>query len=111
MGGHTYTRFDYGMQPGDIPLVGDWDGDGKDGVGIFRHGEWHLSDAIHPALTKHRVNFGISKGDIPVVGDWTGTGKDSIGIYRPTNGTWYLRDHLADSSPQTIVFGPKWTVS
>ena len=81
-------------RPGDIPVVGDWNGDGVDGVGIFRKGEWHLSNALSPASTFQVVRFGVEPGDIPVVGDWANTGRDCIGIYRPASGTWYLRDSL-----------------
>ena len=26
----------------DVPVVGDWDGDGKDDLGVFRNGIWYL---------------------------------------------------------------------
>ena len=95
----------YGRQAGDVPVVGDWNGDGRVGIGIFRKGEWHLSNTIAPVETVHRIRFGVSPGDIPVVGDWTGAGRDSIGIYRPSEGRWYLRETLGDSSPITVRFG------
>ena len=105
-----YVVPSYGKEPGDIPVVGDWNGDGRDGIGIFRAGEWHLSDTISPVRTVHRTRFGTTKGDIPVVGDWTGRGADSIGIYRPSEGRWYLRETLGDSSPIIVTFGDTWTV-
>jgi hypothetical protein len=47
----------------DVPLVGDWDGDGFDTVGLYRNGAWLLTDqhidALHattrePAYTPFR---------------------------------------------------------
>ena len=62
--------------PGDIPVVGDWDGTGKDTVGVFRDGTWTLSNGQTGAkLRTTQVHFG-GPGDIPVVGDWNGDGKD-----------------------------------
>ncbi len=33
------------MESGWAPLVGDWDGDGVDGIGVYRHGTWMLRNA------------------------------------------------------------------
>lgn len=70
-----------------IPIVGDWEGDGKDSPGIFVNGRWHLrrSDG-RPNIV---FRFG-DPGDIPVVGDWNGDGIDTPGVVR--NGRWYLRN-------------------
>ena len=37
-------RFDYG-NPGDTPVMGDYDGDGVDTVGVYRSGRWYLRNA------------------------------------------------------------------
>ena len=33
--------FGWGL-PGDLPVAGDWNGDGNDEVGVFRNGAWFL---------------------------------------------------------------------
>lgn len=88
-------RFVYGA-PGDLPVVGDWTGSGKSGVGIFRPqtGEWYLDLDGSGDLDGCDVDacyklFGGS-GDLPVVGDWSGGGKSAIGIFRPQTGEWLL---------------------
>ena len=80
--------------PGDLPIIGDWDGDGDDDIGIYRpgtttfildfdgSGSWNKgSDVVS--------QFG-SPGDLPVSGDWNGDGDDNIGIYRPGTNTFIL---------------------
>ena len=95
---------------GDIPVVGDWDGDGKDNVGTYRQGAWTLSQ--WPALPGSLATFqwgGV--GDIPVVGDWDGNGTDGIGVDR--RGTWYERQ-TATPGPVDATFEwgiyPPWDV-
>ena len=73
----------------DIPITGDWNGDGIRSIGVYRDGNWQLdldgdgrwsaSDAI--------LQFGQT-GDIPVVGDFDGNGVEEIGIYRA--GQWMV---------------------
>ncbi|MCE9546801.1 MAG: hypothetical protein K8T25_15080 [Planctomycetia bacterium] len=80
--------FAYGRR-GDVPIVGDWNGDGVRTIGIFRDGVWYLDSNGDGRFDENDrvVQFGQA-GDIPVVGDWTGKGKDMVGVYR--HGTWYL---------------------
>jgi hypothetical protein len=85
----------FGSQ-GDLPVVGDWNGTGKAGIGVFRPntGEWFLDMNGNGRWDGCSVDkcfgpFG-SQGDLPVVGDWNGTGEVRIGIYRPSTGDWLL---------------------
>jgi polyvinyl alcohol dehydrogenase (cytochrome) len=77
----------YGI-PGDVPVSGDWDGNGTRTPGVFRAGVWYLSNSATSGVADTVVSLG-NPGDIPVVGDWTGTGRTSIGVFR--NGVWYLQ--------------------
>mgnify|MGYP001149792346 CR=1 FL=1 len=76
--------------PKDLPVVGDWNGDGIDKIGVFRNGQWYLdsnaNDSWDPGVDIVAV-FGAPT-DLPVAGDWNGDGKAKIGVYR--GGTWYL---------------------
>jgi hypothetical protein len=95
----------YGLKPGDIPVAGDWNGDGADSIGIFRRGgEWHLSDRIDHPTTIHQFRYGMAAGDRPVVGDWDGDGVDGVGIFR--DGVWHLNNALrGGATARTISFG------
>ncbi|HND56170.1 MAG TPA: VCBS repeat-containing protein [Pirellulaceae bacterium] len=98
--------FRFGRQ-GDIPIAGDWDGDGIDTIGIFREGRWILDvngdgKASGP---EPPIQYGQA-GDQPVVGDFDGDGIDEIGVYR--NGVWYVdtnHNHVLDASDQMIELG------
>jgi uncharacterized repeat protein (TIGR01451 family) len=82
--------FSFGL-PGDIPVTGDWNGDGRLKAGVYRDGAWFMDwngnnqwDATDAA---HVFFFGLP-GDIPVIGDWNGDGRLKAGVYR--NGTWFV---------------------
>ncbi len=88
--------FDYGWgNGGDVPVSGDWDGDGVDTIGVWRPSTntWYLRDSNSAGPHDLSFAFGWSNGgDVPVVGDWNGDGVDTIGVWRPSTKTWYLRD-------------------
>jgi hypothetical protein len=89
--GNTNTFF-YGI-PGDLPLLGDWNCDGVDTVGMFRpsNGFVYLRNSNTLGVADIEFWYGIG-GDIPVAGDWDGDGCDTIGVYR--NGFAFLRNTL-----------------
>lgn len=61
-------------QNGDIPVAGDWDGDGCDSIGVFRPSEakWYLNNNLDSGPSDYTLSYGIST-DLPVVGDWNGS--------------------------------------
>jgi len=85
---------------GDMPIVGDWNGDGKDTIGVFREGMWYL-DYDNDGVADEFVHFGASK-HLPVTGDWNGDGKDTIGVFDPSTGVWSL-DYDNDKIPDKYV--------
>jgi uncharacterized delta-60 repeat protein len=86
--GFANTEFFYG-QAGDIPVAGDWNGDGIDTVGIYRNGTFFLRNSNNTGFADLAVPFG-GPGDLPIVGDWDGDGIDTIGIVR--GNTVFLRN-------------------
>ena len=69
---------------GSLPVVGDWDGDGIDGLGAFADGVWQLRNSLTPGGPDSQFEYGEA-GDVPLAGDWNGTGNDTIGIRRGSN--------------------------
>jgi len=80
---------------GDMPLSGDWNGDGTTEIGVFRPSthlfylDYNGNGAWNGALVDNQYNFGIT-GDNPVSGDWNGDGRTEIGVFRPSAHLFYL---------------------
>jgi glycosidase len=93
---------------GDLPLAGDWDGDGVETIGFYRPstGQFFLTNSNTPsAPIAYNFSFG-APGDIPLVGDWDGDGKAGIGVFRPSEGLFYLRDSLSSGfADYAVIFG------
>lgn len=88
-------------RPSDTPLVGDWDGDGKDSAGIWRAG-WFYLDNNDDGLPDITARFGRST-DTPIVGDWDGDGKTGIGVRR--GGIFYMDNNNDGISDAWVDFG------
>jgi len=95
----------------DIPITGDWDGDGYDEIGVFRPKVEGFDQSTFYLVTRNwadlpyevgaadkTIPFGYYPDDIPVAGDWDGDGDDDIGGYYPANSTFYLYLLNLDSS-------------
>jgi alpha-tubulin suppressor-like RCC1 family protein len=78
---------------GEIPLLGDWNGDRKIEIGLYVDGTWVLdynSNGVWDGPTVDKLLFYGGPGFEPVVGDWSGAGHTMIGAHK--DGTWLL-DH------------------
>ncbi len=103
-GGATVPSFTFGQvrfvavdQLGTIPVVGDWDGDGVDTVGVVRYSDdvdggirWELRNSNTAGPPDVVLTYGRGR-DVPVVGDWDGNGTDTPGLRRSPN-RWLLRN-------------------
>ena len=73
-------------------IKGDWDGDGKDGIAIFRPstGYWYFDYNLDGIVDKS-FRYG-SNGDTPLIGDWNGDGTVDAGVFRSSTGycTWII---------------------
>jgi len=94
---------------GDLPIIGDWDGNGVDDVGVFRPSTKQFLLRLQNGTTITLNNFGLN-GDLPVAGDWNGDGIDTIGIFRPSTDEWIVTNspNTNNTSPSQdiqVVFG------
>jgi N-acetylmuramoyl-L-alanine amidase len=91
---------------GDIPVVGDWDGDGIQTVGVVRPSATVGSNHFLLRNTDGSVaDFWYGAyGDRPVVGDWNGDGVWTPGAVRA--GVWRLRNsNTGGAADVTFQFG------
>jgi hypothetical protein len=71
-------------------IVGDWNGDGYDDIGLFRPLTGTFLLFVDGNLFKTVTRLDGKPGGIPLVGDWNGDGYDDIGLFRPTLGKFVL---------------------
>ena len=92
-------RFFFG-NPGDLPLAGDFDGDGCDSLSIYRPSESRIF--VINELGSNNAGLGAAEfdfvfgnpGDKPFVGDFDGNGIDTVGLHRESTGLVYFRNTL-----------------
>jgi hypothetical protein len=88
---------------GDVPVVGDWNGDRVSDVGVYarKRGGGVFRERL-PDGTHTTVSLG-SPIDTPVTGDWNGDGQTDIGVWSTTTHTFTLRS--ANGHATTITLG------
>ena len=97
--GGQIIEYTYGRS-GDVPVVGDWNGDRRTTVAIVRDGTWHLRNDLSGGPGEISFTYGrVTRGDVPIAGSWNGDGFDTIGIIR--DGDWHLRDSLSGGPGDT----------
>ena len=99
-------RFYYG-NPGDEPLMGDWNCNGEQTPGMYRRstGSVYLRNSNTEGNANETFVFG-NPGDIPVAGDFNGDGCDTLSIYRPSEARFYITNSLGNGiAEQSFPFG------
>jgi hypothetical protein len=93
-GSGAVTGFFYG-NPGDFPMMGDWDCDGIDTPGLYRQSDGfvYLRNSNTEGVADIRFFFG-NPGDIPLAGDFNGDDCDTVGIYRASEARIYVINAL-----------------
>jgi Tol biopolymer transport system component len=99
---------------GDKPVVGDWDGDAIDEIGLHREssGFFYYRNSLSTGIADGEFYFG-DPGDRFVAGDWgTVDGADTPGLFRPSDLTFYLRYTLSQGNADEVFAwpgaGPGW---
>jgi CSLREA domain-containing protein len=81
--------------------TGDFDGDGKNDLAVFRpaadntpNSKWYILNSADGTVVEKP--FG-TETDIPVAADYDGDGRKEIAVFRPSEGAWYIwRDASQD---------------
>ncbi len=82
--------------PGNLPVTGDWDGNGSDTVGVYNTstGVFSLRNSNTNGAPDYTLVLG-NPGDTPLAGRWDSTMVGAgVGVFRPTNGIIYLKKQL-----------------
>ena len=106
---------------GEVPITGDWNGDGKTKIAVYQNGTWIMDfngNYAWDGTSVDRLSFFGGTGYVPVVGDWNGSGTSKMGAF--ASGLWaldvngnYAWDPPADrlftigASRQKLIVG-KW---
>jgi hypothetical protein len=88
---------------GDVPVIGDYDGNGNSEPAVFRpsNSTWYSMNAPGNPVTNFSVTQWGTSGDIPLPGDYDRDGKTDINVWRPNDGNWYT---LRSSTSTMSVF-------
>ncbi len=94
--------------PGNLPVVGDWNGDGVDTVGVYisQLGVFLMRDSNTAGNADYAFVMG-NPGDEPIAGKWDASmTRSGIGVYRPSNGLLFGKRTLSTGyADYTMVLG------
>ncbi|WNG36806.1 hypothetical protein F0U61_26375 [Archangium violaceum] len=91
----------YGPSRGEIPVSGDYDGDGRTDYALWRpaDGTWNIISSATGARTT--TQFG-QNGDTPLSGDFDGDSKSDLAVFR--SGTFYVLQSSTGAT-STVTWG------
>ena len=96
------TAVTYGKTQ-DLALAGDWDGNGRDSLGLRRQNIYFLRNSLSAGSADVVVAYGRATDQV-LVGDWDGNGTDTLTIRR---GNQYFLSNCfhGGEADQTIAYG------
>jgi hypothetical protein len=96
---------------GDVPVVRDWNGDGRSEIAVFRAsaGQWLIDYNGNYLWDGEGAGQDVSmylgqNGDVAIAGDWNSNGNDKLGVFR--DGFWIIDkdgDFIWDGEPNDKV--------
>lgn len=88
-GGQTNSATQGWGTAGDVPLPGDYDGDGKTDFCVYRpsSNQWWILKSSNGAYSA--PVFGTTN-DIAAPADFDGDGMTDVAVFRPSDGNWYV---------------------
>ncbi len=98
----------------DFPTPGDFDGDGKDDLALFRNSGVAGADTFYLILRSsdnalQAVRWGVT-GDQPIARDYDGDGITDMAVFRPDAAAgnpafWYIRQSAAAFVQRSVAWG------
>lgn len=97
-------------RPRDIPVVGDFNRDGRDDIAVFSPADRELVYSTRTDRSDmYRIDLSkwFKAGDFPFAGDFDCDGyRDDVGVFRASNRAWYFDLDHDNSTDSTRQFGP-----
>ena len=91
---------------GDVPISGDWNGDRRTDVGVFRPtAEGGLFRLRRPTGKITEIRLG-GPMDRPLTGDWNGDGQSDVGVWKRKERRFVLRH--PGGKITSFRFGARW---
>ncbi len=97
----------------DIPIIGDWDGNGRDDLGVYRpstfmflhdlDGEGGASEASRGYFRPAHLTSELEKRSVPLVGRWLNEDCDMVGLAAFTGQGWQFHLLRGDSNEYKIL--------
>jgi hypothetical protein len=106
--GKTVSMGGFGRE-GDIPLTGDFDGNGWSDIGIYRPSTTlFILDTDNDGQEDIQVRLSNMKpDDFPLVGDWNADGIDTLGFYHAADNSWHVKNqNISGSSDIVLIIDP-----
>ncbi len=102
---NTTRAQQWGTTGTDRFVRGDYDGDGKDDVAVYREagGVWYISQSSNNALQSQQFGIGNFQ-DVPAAADYDGDGKTDLAVFRKSSSVWYI-SQSSNSAVQSVKFG------
>lgn len=105
--GGTVITPQWGL-PGDVPLAGDWDGDGKQDLAVWRpsNGYFYIVPSGTPGAPIQK-QFGFS-GDVPLPAnyDLNAAGISAYAVFRPYESNLYFQGGGSPNTTTVQAWGP-----
>jgi hypothetical protein len=100
----------FGWVSTDVPLMGDFNGDGLSDMALYSNGTtWYTGLSTASGLNQTTIGTGYfgAAGDIPLVGDINGDGRDDALVLRPA-GSGDLNWFVGYSDANGVIAGDGW---
>jgi hypothetical protein len=89
----------------DRPITGDWNGDGRTEVGVFRSTPTR-GEFLERVGSRTKTLLVGYTGDTPLVGNWGGTRRSEVAVRRPGTSTIRLRRETGRTTALTRIGNP-----